>query len=92
MQIFESKGDMGIFCNMKKQVTIPQEFNFAIDKRIPPPAAVLDLFDKVIEQHSLLVCTLGMLQVHVTNYCFLFSSLLSAFNNFRISPREASSP
>lgn len=48
MQIFESKGDMGIFCNMKKQVTIPQEFNFAVDKRIPPPTAVLDLFDKVL--------------------------------------------
>ncbi|KAH6833906.1 targeting protein for XKLP2 [Perilla frutescens var. hirtella] len=46
-KIFESKGDMGIFCNMKKQVTIPQEFNFAIDKRIPPPTAVVDLFDKL---------------------------------------------
>lgn len=41
---------MGIFCNMKKQVTIPQEFHFEIDKRIPPPStAVVDLFDKVIE-------------------------------------------
>ncbi|XP_057792437.1 protein TPX2 isoform X2 [Salvia miltiorrhiza] len=46
-KIFESKGDMGIFCNMKKQVTIPQEFNFAVDKRIPPPTAVVDLFDKL---------------------------------------------
>ncbi|CAA2982168.1 TPX2 isoform X1 [Olea europaea subsp. europaea] len=49
-KIFESKGGMGIFCNMKKQVTIPQEFHFAIDKRIPPPpppAAVVDLFDKL---------------------------------------------
>ncbi|XP_042011043.1 protein TPX2-like [Salvia splendens] len=47
-KIFESKGDMGIFCNMKKQVTIPQEFNFAIDKRIPPPpTAVVGLFDKL---------------------------------------------
>ncbi|KAI3457208.1 hypothetical protein Pfo_013871 [Paulownia fortunei] len=46
-KIFESKGDMGIFCNMKKQVTVPQEFNFAIDKRIPPPTAVVDLFDKL---------------------------------------------
>ncbi|KAL0444263.1 UNVERIFIED_CONTAM: protein TPX2 [Sesamum latifolium] len=42
-KIFESKGDMGIFCNAKKQVTIPQEFHFAIDKRIPPPTAVVDL-------------------------------------------------
>ncbi|KAL7128966.1 hypothetical protein ABFS83_13G030800 [Erythranthe nasuta] len=47
-KIFESKGEMGMFCNMKKQVTVPQEFHFAIDKRIPPPtAAVLDLFDKL---------------------------------------------
>ncbi|KAL3645451.1 hypothetical protein CASFOL_010631 [Castilleja foliolosa] len=46
-KIFESKGGMGMFCNMKKQVTIPEEFHFAIDKRIPPPTAVLDLFDKL---------------------------------------------
>ncbi|KAK6151744.1 hypothetical protein DH2020_014379 [Rehmannia glutinosa] len=46
-KILESKGDMGIFCNMKKQVTIPEEFHFAIDKRIPPPTAVVDLFDKL---------------------------------------------
>ncbi|KAG6419495.1 hypothetical protein SASPL_121717 [Salvia splendens] len=46
-KIFESKGEMGMFCNMKKQVTIPQEFNFAIDKRIPPPTSVVDLFDKL---------------------------------------------
>ncbi|KAL1560663.1 protein TPX2-like [Salvia divinorum] len=46
-KIFESKGEMGMFCNMKKQVTIPQEFNFAIDKRIPPPTPVIDLFDKL---------------------------------------------
>ncbi|XP_051151988.1 protein TPX2 isoform X2 [Andrographis paniculata] len=46
-KIFESKGDMGIFCNMKKQVTIPQEFHFATDQRIPPQAAVFDLFDKL---------------------------------------------
>ncbi|KAL3821452.1 hypothetical protein ACJIZ3_007357 [Penstemon smallii] len=47
-KIFESKGEMGISSNMKKQVTVPQEFHFAIDKRIPPPStAVLDLFDKL---------------------------------------------
>ncbi|KAL2483336.1 Protein TPX2 [Forsythia ovata] len=46
-KIFESKGDMGMFCNMKKQVTVPQEFHFSIDKRIPQPAAVVDLFDKL---------------------------------------------
>ncbi|CAN4087248.1 unnamed protein product [Withania somnifera] len=47
-KIFESKGDMGIFCNTKKQVTVPQEFHFATDERIPPPADVAELlFDKL---------------------------------------------
>ncbi|KAL8151100.1 hypothetical protein V2J09_020908 [Rumex salicifolius] len=50
-KIFESKGDMGLFCNNKKQVTVPQEFHFAMDERIPPPpppaAMVVDLFDKL---------------------------------------------
>ncbi|KAK1363020.1 hypothetical protein POM88_038581 [Heracleum sosnowskyi] len=47
-QIFESKGELGVFCNTKKQVTIPQEFHFAIDERIPPPTNVADLFDKLL--------------------------------------------
>ncbi|XP_022764096.1 protein TPX2-like [Durio zibethinus] len=46
-KIFESKGELGIFCNAKKQVTIPQEFHFATNERIPPAAAVVDLFDKL---------------------------------------------
>ncbi|XVF66798.1 hypothetical protein PTKIN_Ptkin10aG0066900 [Pterospermum kingtungense] len=46
-KIFESKGELGIFCNAKKQVTIPQEFHFATHERIPPPTAVVDLFDKL---------------------------------------------
>ncbi|KZV16250.1 hypothetical protein F511_42402 [Dorcoceras hygrometricum] len=46
-KILESKGEIGLLSNMKKQVTIPQEFHFAIDKRIPPPTAVVDLFDKL---------------------------------------------
>ncbi|XP_017254239.1 protein TPX2 isoform X1 [Daucus carota subsp. sativus] len=46
-KIFESKGELGVFCNTKRQVTIPQEFHFAIDERIPPPTAVADLFDKL---------------------------------------------
>uniref|UniRef100_A0A803N1N6 Targeting protein for Xklp2 n=1 Tax=Chenopodium quinoa TaxID=63459 RepID=A0A803N1N6_CHEQI len=47
-QIFESKGELGLFCNSKKQVTKPQEFHFAIDERIPPPSSsVVDLFDKL---------------------------------------------
>ncbi|KAK7281734.1 hypothetical protein RIF29_09976 [Crotalaria pallida] len=46
-KIFESKGDIGIFCNTKKHVTEPQEFHFATSERIPPPAAMADLFDKL---------------------------------------------
>ncbi|KAJ0826970.1 putative TPX2 central domain-containing protein [Helianthus annuus] len=38
-KIFESKGELGLFCNKKRQVTIPEEFHFAIDERIPPPTA-----------------------------------------------------
>ncbi|CAN1230985.1 Protein TPX2 [Linum perenne] len=45
-KIFESKGELGIFCNTKKQVTVPKEFHFAIDERIPPPNSVADMFDK----------------------------------------------
>ncbi|KAE8679961.1 Protein TPX2 [Hibiscus syriacus] len=45
-KIFESKGELGINCNAKKQVTIPQEFHFATHERIPPPVAVFDLFGK----------------------------------------------
>ncbi|XP_022738282.1 protein TPX2 [Durio zibethinus] len=47
-KIFESKGEMGIFSNAKKQVTVPQEFHFATNERIPlPPLPVVDLFDKL---------------------------------------------
>ncbi|CAN1351401.1 Protein TPX2 [Linum perenne] len=46
-KIFESRGELGIFCNTKKQVTVPREFHFAIDERIPPPTAVVDMFDKL---------------------------------------------
>ncbi|KAK7263681.1 hypothetical protein RJT34_31275 [Clitoria ternatea] len=48
-KIFESKGDIGLFCNTKKQITEPQEFHFATNERIPPPpaAAVADLFGKL---------------------------------------------
>ncbi|XWS63433.1 hypothetical protein CRYUN_Cryun06bG0096600 [Craigia yunnanensis] len=46
-KIFESKGEFGIFCNAKKQVTIPQEFHFATNERIPSAAAAVDLFDKL---------------------------------------------
>ncbi|XP_004305425.1 PREDICTED: protein TPX2-like [Fragaria vesca subsp. vesca] len=51
-KIFESKGDLGMFCNAKKHVTVPQEFHFATNERIPPPpppppSAIHDLFDKL---------------------------------------------
>ncbi|KAJ0245167.1 Protein TPX2 [Hirschfeldia incana] len=46
-KIFESKGEMGIFCNMKKHATIPQEFHFATDERISRPCPVEDIFDKL---------------------------------------------
>lgn len=46
-KIFESKGEMGIFCNTKKHITIPQEFHFATHERISKPNSVLDAFDKV---------------------------------------------
>ncbi|KAL0865642.1 hypothetical protein Bca101_044760 [Brassica carinata] len=46
-KIFESKGEMGIFCNVKKHITIPQEFHFATDERISQPCSVLDIFDKL---------------------------------------------
>ncbi|KAF9589685.1 hypothetical protein IFM89_027213 [Coptis chinensis] len=46
-RIFESKGDLGIFCNPKRQATRPQEFHFATDERIPPSKSVTDLFDKL---------------------------------------------
>ncbi|KAL5972532.1 hypothetical protein ACLOJK_039336 [Asimina triloba] len=45
-RIFESKGELGVFCNTKRQVTVPQEFHFATDERIAQPTAVADLFDK----------------------------------------------
>lgn len=46
-KIFESKGNMGMFCNTKKHKTQPQEFHFATDERFPQPTAVFDLFDKL---------------------------------------------
>ncbi|KAF8043323.1 hypothetical protein BT93_A1611 [Corymbia citriodora subsp. variegata] len=46
-KIFESKGNLGMFCNTKKHITQPQEFHFATDERFPQPTAVFDLFDKL---------------------------------------------
>ncbi|KAJ7981495.1 TPX2 protein family [Quillaja saponaria] len=49
-KMFESRGELGMFSNAKKHVTIPQEFHFATNERIPPPATVADLFDIVVIQ------------------------------------------
>ncbi|KAM7276943.1 hypothetical protein ACFE04_018809 [Oxalis oulophora] len=46
-KIFESKGELGIFVNLKKSVTQPQEFHFATDERIPLQTSVADMFDKL---------------------------------------------
>ncbi|XP_057954417.1 protein TPX2 isoform X2 [Malania oleifera] len=46
-RIFESRGDLGMFSNTKQHVTIPQEFHFATDERIPQPITVADIFDKL---------------------------------------------
>ncbi|KAI3439860.1 uncharacterized protein J3R85_004271 [Psidium guajava] len=46
-KIFESKGNLGMFCNTKKHLTQPQEFHFATDERFPQPTTVFDLLDKL---------------------------------------------
>ncbi|XP_068656358.1 protein TPX2-like [Aristolochia californica] len=45
-KIFESKGSIGVLSNLKPQITVPQEFHFATDERLPPPKSVFDLFEK----------------------------------------------
>ncbi|EHA8586837.1 putative protein TPX2 [Cocos nucifera] len=46
-KILESKGDIGLFSNPKPQITTPQEFHFATNDRLGPPATVMELFDKL---------------------------------------------
>ncbi|XP_068654038.1 protein TPX2-like isoform X2 [Aristolochia californica] len=46
-KILESKGSVGVFCNLKPQITVPHEFHFATDERLPPPTSVFDLFEKL---------------------------------------------
>ncbi|XP_043716008.1 protein TPX2-like [Telopea speciosissima] len=45
-KIFSSKGDIGVFRNCKREVTVPMEFNFSTDKRSHhhPPT---ELFNKL---------------------------------------------
>ncbi|PKA58115.1 Protein TPX2 [Apostasia shenzhenica] len=47
-KIFGSKGDLGVFCQAKPQITTPQEFHFATNDRLgPPPSTMIDFFDKL---------------------------------------------
>ncbi|CAA7405565.1 unnamed protein product [Spirodela intermedia] len=46
-KIFEMRGDRGSLRRPKRQITIPQEFHFATDERMGPPAFVLEAFDKL---------------------------------------------
>ncbi|XP_022759453.1 protein TPX2 [Durio zibethinus] len=45
-KIFSSKGDIGVFRNIKRETTVPMEFNFHTEKKIPqnPP---IELFSKL---------------------------------------------
>ncbi|KAK8599072.1 hypothetical protein V6N13_077012 [Hibiscus sabdariffa] len=45
-KIFSSKGDIGVFRNIKRETTVPMEFNFQTEKRVPqnPP---IELFSKL---------------------------------------------
>ncbi|XP_039046723.1 protein TPX2-like isoform X2 [Hibiscus syriacus] len=45
-KIFSSKGHIGVFRNIKRETTVPMEFNFQTEKRVPqnPP---IDLFSKL---------------------------------------------
>ncbi|KAF8413065.1 hypothetical protein HHK36_001041 [Tetracentron sinense] len=45
-KIFSSKGDIGVFRNIKREVTVPMEFNFPTDKRFQPNPPI-ELFTKV---------------------------------------------
>ena len=86
LQIFESKGELGVFCNLKKHVTKPQEFHFATNERIPPPPTVVaDLFDKVAASQVLKV-------VRVNDFKYVIILVyfpLAALNKFGNSQRES---
>ncbi|KAL5543091.1 hypothetical protein UlMin_010801, partial [Ulmus minor] len=51
-KIFESKGELGISCNVKRHVKKSQEFRFATNERIPTPSAVGNLFDKSLKSET----------------------------------------
>ncbi|CAH8336790.1 unnamed protein product [Eruca vesicaria subsp. sativa] len=87
-KIFESKGEMGIFCNTKKHITIPQEFHFATDERISKPNSVFDAFDKVIFQPT----KTALMQVlcsmfDTTSSCWQLSLISESCHEKPLQPR-----
>ncbi|XP_020580479.1 protein TPX2 isoform X2 [Phalaenopsis equestris] len=48
-KILESKGDLGLHCPSKSQLTVPQEFHFATNDRLGPPPStmMIENFDKL---------------------------------------------
>ncbi|KAA8522308.1 hypothetical protein F0562_012981 [Nyssa sinensis] len=44
-KIFSSKGDIGVFRNSKREITVPMEFNFHTEKRVQLPP--IELFNKL---------------------------------------------
>ncbi|XP_022719687.1 protein TPX2-like [Durio zibethinus] len=51
-KIFSSKGDIGVFRNIKRETTVPMEFNFHTEKKVPqnPP---IELFSKGSKENRL---------------------------------------
>ncbi|CAK9135939.1 unnamed protein product [Ilex paraguariensis] len=45
-KIFSSKGDIGVFRNLKRETTVPMEFNFQTEKRVQHDPTV-ELFNKL---------------------------------------------
>lgn len=64
-----------MFCNPKPQITITEEFHFATNERLGPPAAVVQLFDKA-----------GIrLLFGFTSSRSMRNLLIIAFQNFQLS-------
>ncbi|XP_019172637.1 PREDICTED: protein TPX2-like isoform X2 [Ipomoea nil] len=46
-KILSSRGDMGVFRNIKKEITVPMEFNFHTEKRVHQHNPPIELFNKL---------------------------------------------
>ncbi|VFR01927.1 unnamed protein product [Cuscuta campestris] len=46
-KILSSRGDMGVFRNIKKETTVPMEFNFSTEKRVHHHNPPIELFNKL---------------------------------------------